>query len=259
MDFFALQGKVVVVTGGAQGIGAAIASHYAAAGAKVAVLDVDLPHAEHVVAALPTSAIALACDVRDGAALAVAAARAEVDLGPIDVWVNNAGGIVGGANAALTEIDPAVWQQIFDLNLTSVMLGSQIAARSMIDRGAGGAIVNLASFQGTNASPHMTPYGAAKAGVIHFTKTAALELAPHRIRVNAIAPSFVLTPAAEREMTPERKAASIQAIPSRGRDGQRMSRASRSPLVRSWRPSRLAKWCSSMAGWGSPTPALTAA
>jgi NAD(P)-dependent dehydrogenase (short-subunit alcohol dehydrogenase family) len=112
-----------------------------------------------------------------------------------------------------------VWQQIFDLNLTALLGGSQIAAQRMIERASGGVIINVSSFQGTNASPFMTPYGAAKAGVIHLTKSMALELAPYGIRVNVVAPSFILTPAAEREMSAVRREASVKAIPM-GRAGQ---------------------------------------
>ena len=211
-DLLGLRGKTVFVTGGGRGIGRAIAEHFAGVGARVGVVDLDGDTAQAVAGSLP-AAVAVQCDVRDRHALERAAARVDADLGPIDVWVNNAGGVVPGAVASLVDLDRTAWDQIFELNLTAVLSGCQIAARRMTERATGGAIVNISSFQGTNASPFMTPYGAAKAGVIQLSKSMALELAPRGIRVNVVAPSFVLTPAAEQEMSPERKAASVQAIP----------------------------------------------
>jgi NAD(P)-dependent dehydrogenase (short-subunit alcohol dehydrogenase family) len=157
--------------------------------------------------------VAVQCDVRDRDALERAADRVEADLGPIDVWVNNAGGVFPGAVAGLVDLEREAWDRIFELNLTAVLFGCQIAARRMTERAQGGSIVNISSFQGTNASPFMTPYGAAKAGLIQLSKSMALELAPRGIRVNVVAPSFVLTPAAEVEMSAERKEASVRAIP----------------------------------------------
>ena len=207
-----LRGKTVLVTGGGRGIGRAIALHFAGVGASVGVVDLDGDTAEGVARSLP-SAVAVQCDVRDRDALERAADRVEADLGPIDVWVNNAGGVFPGAVAGLVDLEREAWDRIFELNLTAVLFGCQIAARRMVVRAQGGSIVNISSFQGTNASPFMTPYGAAKAGLIQLSKSMALELAPQGIRVNVVAPSFVLTPAAEVEMSAERKEASVRAIP----------------------------------------------
>ena len=211
-DLLGLRGKTVLVTGAGRGIGRAIAEHFGGVGAKVGVVDLDGDTAHTVASSLPEG-VAVQCDVRDRETLERAAERVEADLGPIDVWVNNAGGVFPGAVAGLVDLDREAWDRIFELNLTAVLFGCQIAARRMTERGIGGSIVNISSFQGTNASPFMTPYGAAKAGLIQLSKSMALELAPRGIRVNVVAPSFVLTPAAETEMSAERREASVQAIP----------------------------------------------
>ncbi|MEO8692158.1 MAG: SDR family NAD(P)-dependent oxidoreductase [Acidimicrobiales bacterium] len=211
-DLLGLRGKTVLVTGGGRGIGRAVAEHFAGVGTNVGVVDLDGDTARAVADSLP-AAVAVQCDVRDRSALEHAADAVEAELGPIDVWINNAGGVFPGAVAGLVDLERETWDRIFELNLTAVLFGCQIAARRMTDRSTAGSIVNISSFQGTNASPFMTPYGAAKAGLIQFSKSMALELAPKGIRVNVVAPSFVLTPAAEVEMSAERKAASVRAIP----------------------------------------------
>ena len=207
-----LRDKTVLVTGAGRGIGRAIVEHFAGVGANVGVVDLDGDTAQAVANELPSS-VSVQCDVRDRDALEEAAARVEAALGPIDVWINNAGGVSPGAVASLVDLERAAWDRIFELNLTAVLFGCQIAARRMTERATRGSIVNISSFQGTNASPFMTPYGAAKAGLIQLSKSMALELAPRGIRVNVVAPAFILTPAAEQEMSPERKQASVRAIP----------------------------------------------
>ena len=206
-DVFGLRDACVVVTGGAQGIGRGICELFRGIGARVAALDLDGDGAG------AAGDVGFACDVRDAGAVARGVEQIERELGPVRVWVNNAGGGLAGSTVSTLDVPRESWDRVFELNLTAVMHCAQIAATRMIAAGQGGSIVNVASFQGTNASPHMAAYGAAKAGVIHLTKTLALELAPHGIRVNAVAPSFVLTPAAEREMSAERREVSINAIP----------------------------------------------
>ncbi len=135
--------------------------------------------------------------------------QAAGELGGIDGLVNNAGTVVGGP-ASLAEQDLDDFATTLAMNGTSVLAATQAAAELM---DGPGAVVNIASLQGTNASPGLYQYGAAKAAVIHLTKSLALELAPRHIRVNAVAPAMTLTPAVERGVSAERRAASVAAIP----------------------------------------------
>jgi len=180
-DLFRLDGKAAVVTGGGRGIGAACAQRLGAAGARVAVLDLE-PGAG--------AGLRIACDVTDEAALEAALARAAGELDGIDVLVNNAGRAI---RKPALEITRAEWQSVIDLNLTALFLGSRIAARHMKARG-GGAIVNLASIMGLSGGifPNAS-YQASKGAVVNLTRALALEWAADRIRVNAVAPTFVRT------------------------------------------------------------------
>ncbi|MGE5128348.1 MAG: SDR family NAD(P)-dependent oxidoreductase, partial [Sphingomonadaceae bacterium] len=180
-DLFRLDGKAAVVTGGGRGIGAACVRRLSAAGARVAVLDLD---------PVEDAQLRIACDVTDEAALEAALARAAGELGGIDVLVNNAGRAI---RKPALEITRAEWQSVIDLNLTALFLGSRIAARHMKARGAG-AIVNLASIMGLSGGifPNAS-YQASKGAVVNLTRALALEWAADGIRVNAVAPTFVRT------------------------------------------------------------------
>ena len=180
-DLFRLDGKAAVVTGGGRGIGAACVRRLSAAGARVAVLDLD---------PVEDAQLRIACDVTDEAALEAALARAAGELGGIDVLVNNAGRAI---RKPALEITRAEWQSVIDLNLTALFLGSRIAARHMKARGAG-SIVNLASIMGLSGGlfPNAS-YQASKGAVVNLTRALALEWAADGIRVNAVAPTFVRT------------------------------------------------------------------
>jgi NAD(P)-dependent dehydrogenase (short-subunit alcohol dehydrogenase family) len=180
-DLFRLDGKAVVVTGGGRGIGAACVRRLGAAGARVAVLDLD-PGED--------AQLRIACDVTDEAALEAALARAAGELGGIDVLVNSAGRAI---RKPALEITRAEWQSVIDLNLTALFLGSRVAARHMKARGAG-SIVNLASIMGLSGGifPNAS-YQASKGAVVNLTRALALEWAADGIRVNAVAPTFVRT------------------------------------------------------------------
>lgn len=183
-----LTDRVAVVTGGGAGIGRGIARGLAAFGAVVAIWERDAETA--VSAAAEVGGLGLVTDVRDSAEVDAALARTMGDLGPVSILVNNAGGVF---LSPILETSENGWDALYRANLKHVMLCTQRVARTMVEGGAGGSIINVTSIEGVRAAPGYAAYAAAKAGVINFTKTAALELAPHGIRVNALAPDITLT------------------------------------------------------------------
>ena len=178
MDLFKLTGKTALVTGAARGIGKATAELLETAGAKVARIDIE-----------PGEGIIVA-DVSDEAAVERAIGAAVQALGGLDVLVNNAGIAVRKTAFDITSED---WDRVLGVNLRGLFICSRIAARAMKERG-GGAIVNLASIMGFSGGLFPNPaYQASKGAVVNLTRALALELAPHAIRVNAVAPTFVRT------------------------------------------------------------------
>jgi NAD(P)-dependent dehydrogenase (short-subunit alcohol dehydrogenase family) len=188
-----LTGRTAIVTGAGAGIGRGIAIVFARFGAKVAILEIDpatgAQTADEIVAA-GGEALALPTDVRDPEAVERATTTVAERFGGVDVLVNNAGGTFP---AAFLESKPKGWDALVRLNLTSVLHCTQIAAKRMAVQGRGGSIVNVVSIEAVRAAPGYAAYAAAKAGVVSFTQTTALELAAHRIRVNAIAPDICMT------------------------------------------------------------------
>jgi NAD(P)-dependent dehydrogenase (short-subunit alcohol dehydrogenase family) len=196
-----LQDKVALVTGGARGIGAGIARCLVEEGARVCIVDIDGEEAEKTAASLE-GAIGLAADASQAGEIAVALERAVGELGGLDVMVNNAGAGTGRENA-LDLGDPGfenqsqeAWDAFLANNLRTTFAGSKAAIAHLRTRG-GGSIVNIASIAGLGPSPGLPAYGAAKAGVIHLTRTLALELAGSDIRVNVICPGYLWTRAWE--------------------------------------------------------------
>lgn len=187
-DAVALDGRVAVVTGGGRGIGRGIAAAFAEYGARVAVWEKDRDSAES--AASETGGLACVTDVRYADQVDTSLAATVEKLGVPTVLVNNAGGVFW---SALLDTSPNGWDALIRSNLTHVLLCTQRAARAMVDAGLGGSVINVTSIEGVRAAPGYAAYAAAKAGVVNFTKTAALELAPHGIRVNALAPDLTLT------------------------------------------------------------------
>ena len=183
-----LDGVVAVVTGGGAGIGRGIAGGLAAFGARVSIWERD--EATCAAAAADVDGLACTTDVREEDQVDAALARTIDELGTPTVLVNNAGGVFW---SPLLETKPKGWDALIRSNLTHLLLCTQRVARAMVDAGVGGSIVNVTSIEGTRAAPGYAAYSAAKAGVINLTKTAALELAPHGIRVNCLAPDVTLT------------------------------------------------------------------
>jgi 3-oxoacyl-[acyl-carrier protein] reductase len=208
-------GKIAAVTGGGAGIGEAICRRLAAEGAVVAVLDLSLATAQGTVDAIGAG-LALEIDVSNSAEVDDAVTQIELDLGPLDVFVNNAGAVglehvkriapplqrqreeIAADGRAVTALDALVrltdeeWRSLLYVHLDGTFYGTRAAARAMTPRGSG-AIVNMSSIcgiEGCTGHPH---YSAAKAGILGFTRSAAKELIVQGVRVNAVAPGFVDT------------------------------------------------------------------
>lgn len=182
--------KVVVVTGGASGIGRACVEHFAAEGASVLIADVQDAAASELAQRLGERVYAQHCDVSVAANVEAAIDAAVTRFGGLDVLVNNAGIEVGGP---LASSSPEIFAQVFAINVIGVFNGLKAAAPRMAERG-GGAIVNLASVAGLRGSAMMGPYSASKAAVINLTQTAALEWRAQNIRINCVCPGFIKTP-----------------------------------------------------------------
>ena len=186
-------GQVAVVTGASRGIGAAIALALAEHGADVACLATTAAGAEPTAAALRAlgrKSIAVGCRVEDSAQVTEAFARVQAELGPVDILVSNAG---VSRPKPILEMSEADWDSHMDVNAKSVFLCGQTAARQMIAAGKGGSIINVGSIAGANAFPKRLAYCASKATVHHATRVMAIEWAQYGIRVNCIAPGYVLT------------------------------------------------------------------
>jgi 2-deoxy-D-gluconate 3-dehydrogenase len=194
MEIYDLKGKAAIVTGGAMGIGEAIASRLAEAGASVMIADISQEAANKAVERIKS---------RDGKASAIYAdagsvedaskvVQATVDaFGRLDILVNNAGIYPFTPALQMTE---SMWDKVLGINLKGVFFFAQAAAQQMIQAGHGGKIVNIASIDGLHPTGNLAHYDASKGGVVMVTKSLALEFGPHKINVNAIAPGGIQTP-----------------------------------------------------------------
>jgi D-sorbitol dehydrogenase (acceptor) len=188
-----LNGKVAIVTGGAQGIGRAIALSYAREGASVVICDLKEEGAQKVVKEITTRngrATAVVADVRNRGQVEAMINTALSEFGGLDILVNNAGVCRIVPFLETTEED---WDFMFDINCKALLWCSQAAARVMIEQGRGGKIINIASVAGRHGEPYELVYCASKASVISMTQSMALALAKYKINVNAIAPGVVDT------------------------------------------------------------------
>lgn len=207
-DTVSLAGRIAVVTGGGTGIGRAIAAGLAAFGARVAIWERD--EVSCAASAAEVGGLGLVTDVRDSAAVDDALARTVTEFGAVHILVNNAGGTFA---SPLLETSENAWDALYRTNLRQVLLCTQRVARVMVAGGHGGSIINITSIEGVRAAPGYAAYAAAKAGVINYTRTAALELAEHRIRVNGLAPDFTLTEGLEAIAGPQRLANAARMVP----------------------------------------------
>ncbi len=198
---FDLTGKRAVVTGGAMGIGYGIVSRLAEAGADVLLTDLDGDLAESKAASLAESGskvMSQRVDVSAADAGDLIVAAATEHLGGVDVLVNNAGIY---PQVPMLEMDRALWDKILAVNLTGLAFVSRAVGRRLVEQGSGGAIVNIASIDALHPSMvGLAAYDASKGGVLMFTRNLALELAPHGVRVNAIAPGGIATEGASRPL-----------------------------------------------------------
>ncbi len=185
-----LQDRVCIVTGAGRGIGKGIAERFLAEGARVWICDMKAESIPATVAELqklgPADGGVTDVARRDHVEAMIAAVIAK--WGQLDVVVNNAG---GGTGTRFLDVTDAEWDQDLDNNLRGTFLCTQLAARQMVAQGTGGSIINIGSTNGLRGQANLAPYGAAKAGVINLSMSAALELGEYGIRVNALCPGTV--------------------------------------------------------------------
>ncbi len=193
-----LKGKQVLITGGANGIGAATALRFIEEGSRVVVIDRDEQLLTNFVEQHPELDDAILADASNPEAVADAFRAVDDLFAGLDVLINNAG---ISLRHEFMEITPAEWREVMDVNLNGVFYVAQQAARRMLESD-GGVILNMGSTNGLRGYHYYADYNASKAGVIELTRSMALELAP-KVRVNAVCPGFILTPKQAAEYTAE--------------------------------------------------------
>jgi NAD(P)-dependent dehydrogenase (short-subunit alcohol dehydrogenase family) len=226
---FDFTGRVVVVTGAANGIGAACTRLFAASGARLALWDVDVAAGQALAAELGGDARPIRCDVSSRAEVEAAIATTLAAFGRIDVLINNAGIFRAADFLDITEAD---WNAVIGVNLKGAFLVGQAVAREMAKSG-GGAIVNMSSVNGVMAIPTIASYNASKGGINQLTRVMALSLADRGIRVNAVAPGTIATELAQKAVLGSAEA--------------RERIMSRTPMRRLGEPGEIASVCAFLA------------
>jgi 3-oxoacyl-[acyl-carrier protein] reductase len=210
-----LQGRVALITGGAAGIGRAIASRLADDGARVAIADINLEAATSAAEQIGRGALMYQLDVADPIQFGQTVDDLVGQAGRLDILINNAG--IAGRSAPTWELSSQEWRQVIEINLSGVFYGCQAALPHMRQQGYG-RIVNIASIAGKEGNPNAVPYSASKAGVIGLTKAVAKEVVKAGILVNCITPAVIETEIL-RQVTEEHVAYMLAKIPL-GRVGQ---------------------------------------
>jgi glucose 1-dehydrogenase len=228
-----LTGKCAVVTGAANGIGLACARRLAADGAAVALADVNAELGEAAAKRLRDEgarAIFVATDVTERSAIEARVERAVAEYGRLDIMLNNAGVAL---NASVLEMSDEIFDKVLSTNLRSAFIGTQLAARQMVASGRGGVIINMSSVNALLAIPGLAAYACSKGALNQLTKVAAIELAPHNIRVVAIGPGTILTDLAKQAVM--------------GDDTARRKILARTPIGRAGEPEEVASVASFLA------------
>jgi sorbose reductase len=193
---FSLEGKVVLITGGAQGIGKTVAEHIAAVGADIVIFDKQAEKAQDTASAIAKEyhckTMALGVDVTKPEEIALAIEKADAEMGKLDLLFNNAGIVL---HKPALDLAPNEWLSVINVNLNGIFFVAQAFARYLVSRNKKGAIVNTASMSGTivNYPQEQASYNSSKAGVVHLTKSLAVEWAEKGIRVNCISPGYIYT------------------------------------------------------------------
>ena len=213
-DRFSLQGKVVLVTGASSGIGEHAANLFARAGARVAVAARRLSRLQQVVSDIESQggeAMAVLMDVQKGESVRAAFDQVEAAFGTVDVLLNNAG--YGGDTALLVDTSEENWDAVMDTNLKGAWQVAKEAAKRLLGKGKAGSIINITSIAAHGQAMQFSTYSASKAALLSLTKSQALEMAGHNVRVNAISPGTFLTEMTAAEFSDDGSLEGLQAIP----------------------------------------------